>query len=188
MQAIDKKQLSHDEYFAFEQQEQVRYEYIAGEVFAMTGGTFKHGKISVNCTTCLSMALRGTPCSILNSDMKLFISEHDKYCYPDAVLLCNGKENNLSIEEPELIIEVLSESTESYDRGLKFEHYRSIKNLQYYLLINQERPHVELYTRQDDKHWILSEYTDLEEFIELEQWQIKLPLHEIYYNIDFNQE
>jgi len=188
MQAIDKQHFSHEEYFALEEQEQIRYEYMAGEVFAMTGGTVKHSLISVNCLSSLANLFKNTQCNVFNSDLKLKIPEHDKFCYPDVMLLYKDTSQSNFIEEPELIIEVLSESTESYDRGLKFEHYRSIKKLKYYLLVSQERVHVELYFRQDEKHWILSEFTEMDESIKLDKWQMNLPLSEIYYHIDFNQE
>jgi Uma2 family endonuclease len=141
--------LSHDDYFALEQAEDRRYEYWAGEVFAMASGSERHALISMNIGAALVNALRGRPCRVYGADMKLRVEAHDKFCYPDVMVLCErGVRHSRFVENPILIVEVLSAATESYDRGLKFEHYRSIAGLKYYLLIAQDRVHIELYERE----------------------------------------
>lgn len=153
--------LSHDEYFALEQREDQRYEYHAGEVFAMAGGSESHALIGANVLVGLSNALREKPCRVYGADMKLYLREYDQFCYPDVQVLCEyGKRHEHYVENPALIVEVLSASTESYDRGLKFERYRTIESLAYYVLIAQDRKHVEFYQRETTNRWILTEPKD----------------------------
>jgi Uma2 family endonuclease len=174
---------SHEAYFALEQSEDHRYEYHAGEVFAMTGGTESHALISANCLVSLRNALRGKPCRVYGADMKLHIAQHDVFVYPDAQVLCEqGKRHTLYVENPALIVEVLSPTTESYDRGLKFERYRSIASLAYYLLVAQNRPHVEIYARESADSWRFSE---TQARIELPGLGISLDLADIYDQVEF---
>ncbi len=185
MKSSTKQQLSHADYFALEMAEDQRYEYLAGDVFAMTGGTESHALIGTNTVAALVNAFRDTPCRVYGPDMKLYIASHDKFCYPDAMVLCeSGKRHERYIEEPSLIVEVLSESTESYDRGLKFEHYRRIETLRYYLLLSQERAHAELFHREAPDVWSLREATGEFSSIRLADWEIPLSLAELYRNVD----
>ncbi|QFY44231.1 Uma2 family endonuclease [Candidatus Methylospira mobilis] len=175
--------LSHDEYFALEQSEDQRYEYHAGEVFAMAGGSESHALIAMNSGAALVNALREKPCRVYGSDMKLYLREFDLFCYPDIQVLCEqGRRHEQFVENPQLIVEVLSDSTESYDRGLKFEHYRSIGSLTYYLLIAQGRKHVELYERESTERWILTAPQDQVVFSGL---HIRLDIEDIYRQVDF---
>ena len=181
--------LSHDEYFALEEAEGLRYEYLAGEVFAMTGGTETHALIISNATVSLGNAFRDEPCRVYVSDMKLRIEAADHFCYPDVLVLCEeGKRSSKFVEQPALIVEVLSESTESYDRGLKFEHYRAVESLEYYLLLAQDRLHAELFQRQGPDRWLLTEASGEEGVIRLERWAIDLPLSELYRQVEFDDE
>lgn len=177
--------LSHDEYFALEQREDWRYEYCAGQVYAMSGGTENHALVSMSAGAALLAALRGKPCRVYNSDMKLYIRQHDHFCYPDAQVLCErGTRHRLYVENPVLVVEVLSPSTESYDRGGKFEHYRSIEALEYYLLIDPERLHVELYERESPAAWRLTEYK--EGRVALPKLDAALDLADLYAQVDFS--
>jgi len=183
------QRLSHAEYFALEQAEDQRYEFLAGEAFAMTGGTETHALIAANTLAALVNALRDRPCRVYGADMKLRIATHNKFCYPDAMVLCErGRRHDLYVEEPALIVEVLSETTESYDRGLKFEHYRSIPALRYYLLLSQERLHVELFHWEQQDVWSFRETGGETGAIELTQWGVSLPLEELYRNVDFRPD
>jgi Uma2 family endonuclease len=178
--------LSHDEYLALEQTDDQRYEYLAGEVFAMVVGSERHALISTNSAVTVANAVRDRPCRVYSADMKLFIKRHDKFCYPDVILLCEqGCRHEHYVEEPLLIIEVLSPSTEQYDRGLKFEHYRSIQSLRYYLLLDQDRPHAELFERGQDGIWFLRETNGLEGKVQLATHHITLPLRELYRQVEF---
>jgi Uma2 family endonuclease len=178
--------LTHEAYFQLEQCEDQRYEYLAGEVFAMAGGSESHALIAANTIGAMIMALRGRPCRVYGSDMKLRLDRLDKFCYPDLMVLCEqGRRTPRYVEAPRLIVEVLSESTESYDRGLKFEHYRTIPELSDYLLLDQARPHAELFTRQGATPiWTLTETTGLEGVIALNDWGVELALTELYRDVD----
>ncbi len=177
------KFLTHEEYFAIEQQEDQRYEYIAGEIFAMAGGSENHSLISMSIGSALLNALRGKPCRVYNADMKLYVREYDKFCYPDVQVLCEqGIRHGNYVENPALVVEVLSDSTESYDRNKKFEHYRSIETIKYYLLIDQACKHVELYEKESKDRWIVTYPKD--QFI-LQDLGIALDIEEIYRQVEF---
>lgn len=177
--------LSHAEYFALERAEDRRYEYLAGEVFAMAGGSERHALISANTVVGLSNATRRLPCRVYGADMKLYIASHDHFCYPDVMLLCAaGVRHEDYVEQPTLIVEVLSPSTEAYDRGLKFEHYRGIEALQHYLLLDQDRMHAELYTRSDGA-WLLTETGGEAGLVRLGALGIQLALAELYRQVEF---
>lgn len=177
--------LTHADYFRLEQQEDWRYEYLAGEVFAMAGGSESHALIAANLLGALINSLRARGCRVYGSDMKLRIEKLDKFCYPDLMALCaQGRRHPRYVEAPSLIVEVLSTTTESYDRGLKFEHYRLIPELRYYLLVAQERPHAELFERREGPAWLLTEYGGLDGDIHFSDWDIRLPLTEIYRDVE----
>jgi len=180
---IKPKHLTHEEYFDFEQREDQRYEYIAGEVFAMAGGTENHALISMSIGSALLNALRGKPCRVYGADMKLYVREYDKFCYPDVQVLCEqGIRHGKYVENPVLVVEVLSGSTESYDRNKKFEHYRSIDALKYYLLVDQTRKHVELYEKESKDRWIV---TYPNEQLVLQNLDIAIDIEEIYQQVEF---
>lgn len=180
---LKQNRLSHEEYFALEQVEDQRYEYIAGDVFAMAGGSESHALISMNIGGALVNALRGKPCRVYGADMKLYVRDYDKFCYPDVQVLCEkGIRHGTHVENPVLVVEVLSDSTESYGRGRKFERYHSIASLQYYILVDQNRPHVDLYERESEDHWRLSEPQDRLAFPGLD---IVLDMEEIYRQVEF---
>lgn len=182
---LRQNKLSHEEYFALEQAEDQRYEYIAGEVFAMAGGTESHALISMNIGAALVSVLRGKPCRVYGADMKLYVRDCDKFCYPDIQVLCEqGIRHEKYVESPILIVEVLSDSTESYDRNKKFEHYRSIESLKYYLLVDQTCKHVELYEKESKDRWIVTYPKDRLVFPSLE---IVIDVEDIYRQVEFIQ-
>jgi Uma2 family endonuclease len=177
--------LSHEAYFALETSEDTRYDYLAGEVFAMAGGSERHALISSNVLIGLGNTLRDRPCRVYGADMKLFIAEHDHFCYPDVMVLCEkGVRHEKFVEAPSLIVEVLSPGTEAYDRGMKFEHYRSIAGLDHYLLLDQDRAHAELYSRVNGA-WQLTEASGLEGAVDLPCLGMRLPLAEAYRQVEF---
>lgn len=179
---------SHEEYFDLEQREDQRYEYVAGEVFAMAGGSENHALIGLSVGAALLAALRGKPCRVYGADMKLYVRESDHYCYPDVQVLCeNGMRQDRYVENPVVIVEVLSPSTESWDRGGKFQHYRSIAALQYYLLVDQERRHVELFERESGNAWRLTEYDEAESSVPLAKLGIALALEDVYSQVEFER-
>lgn len=179
------RRLSHAEYFALEQAEDQRYEYHAGEVFCMAGGSERHALIAANVLAGLNNAVRHKPCRVYGADMKLHIRRHDFFCYPDVQVLCErGIRHEQYVENPVLIVEVLSPSTESYDRGMKFERYRDINTLIYYLLVDSTRRHVELYTRESAESWRL---TTPAERVVFEALEAEIDVDEIYRQVDFGR-
>lgn len=177
--------LSHEDYFALEQAEDQRYEYCAGEVYAMAGGSESHALIGSNVLVGISNALRGKPCRVYGADMKLHVQAHDHFCYPDVQVLGErGIRETHHVENPVLIVEVLCPSTESWDRGGKFERYRSIEGLEYYLLVAQDRRHVELFERESESAWRFTEYG--EGRVLFPKLDAALELDDIYRQVDFS--
>ncbi len=146
-------------YLEWEAAQEDRHEFIAGETFAMTGARDGHNTIAGNIFANLHHQLRGTPCRAFIADMKLRVEAVDAFFYPDVFVTCDGRdklpEADLAKRHPCLVIEVLSESTAAYDRGLKFEHYQKLDSLQEYLLLEQDRRHADLFRRNAEGLWVL---------------------------------
>ncbi len=138
MIALSDRHFSPEEYFHWESQQELRYEYIDGEVFAMAGGTIAHSAIAVNLISLLRPHVRGSNCRVLGSDAKVGISENGAFFYHDLIVTCDQRERFAvkAVFHPKLIIEVLSASTEAYDRGIKFTRYRKLESLREYVLIS----------------------------------------------------
>lgn len=178
--------LSVADYLRLEAHADTRHEYWAGELFAMAGGSERHALISMNTGVALANAARKSPCRVYGADMKLHIAAKNHFCYPDVMLLCSaGVRQAQFVEQPSLIVEVLSPSTAAYDRGLKFEHYRTIPALQYYLLLEQDRPHAELFERWAGGGWKFAEATGLDASLVLPQLGLELPLAELYRQVEW---
>ena len=178
--------LTHESYFSLEEELDQKFEYIAGEIFAMSGGSVQHGLIGTNVTTTLSIALRATSCTVYNSDVKLRIDSVDGFFYPDAMVLCDeGKIEDKFVQQPKFIIEVLSPSTEGYDHGQKFAYYRQIKSLQNYIMLHQDQPLAEAYQRCDANGWLLHDYRGLDAVIPLVDG-LELPMADLYRQAKFN--
>jgi len=177
-----------EEYLAYEDERGVRHEFIDGEIYAMSGGTNKHSLIGMNAIIAIGRRLDDKVCSVRGSDMLVKVSDI-KYVYPDFSIVCGKPEfaddKETMLINPTLVAEVLSDSTSSYDQGQKANFYRSLPSVQAYLLIEQSRVHVQLYTRQPDS-WIFQEFTSLEDVISLEAIGCELPLSEIYRGIEFD--
>ncbi|MEO0490866.1 MAG: Uma2 family endonuclease [Cyanobacteria bacterium J06659_2] len=153
-------QLSPQDYLHWEAAQPIRYGYIAGHVYAMTGGTIPHNQIAVNLIALLKPHLRGKHCKVLSSDAKVGITEQGPFHYPDISVTCDQRDRAARdyIRYPCLIVEVLSESTEAFDRGQKFRHYRQIETLQEYILISQDQMSVECYRLNQHNRWELFHY------------------------------
>lgn len=152
------QRLTLEEYLAAEEISDVKHEYIAGEVFAMAGATDEHVTISGNLFAMLRAHVRGMPCRVYMADMKLLVATQttENVFYPDVFVTCSPADasERLTKREPTLIIEVLSESTEAYDRGAKFAHYRQLKTLREYVLIDSRSRSIEVF-RRCDQGWLL---------------------------------
>jgi Uma2 family endonuclease len=179
-----------EEYLAYELETGIKHEYIDGEIYAMSGGTKRHALIGLNVGAELRDKLRKSSCFVLNSEMRIRISD-TKYLYPDATVVCGeakfSDENETMLLNPSLVVEVLSESTKGFDVGKKSEYYRSLPSLQAYLLLEQDRHFAQLYTRHESG-WLLREFSGLEAFVPLEAIGCNLALSEAYLNVDFDKE
>jgi len=151
--------ITEQEYLAFERAAEERHEYADGEIFAMSGGTVAHSLIAANVSGELRSALLERPCNVHGADLRIHIPATGRYTYADVLVVCgeavltDGESDTL--ENPVLIVEVLSDSTEKYDRGDKFEHYQTIASLRDYVLVSQKKARVEHYHRQPDGSWLL---------------------------------
>jgi Uma2 family endonuclease len=153
--------MSPVEYLAFERASDQKHEYADGEVFAMSGGTFEHSAVATGLLAALATALAGRPCTPLTSDMRVK-SASGRYFYPDACVICGTPqfedEGRDTLLNPTAIFEVLSDSSEAYDRGDKFAHYETIASARDYVLASQKGPRIEVFTRQADQSWVRRVY------------------------------
>ena len=156
---VEKHGMKLDEFLTWEAEQPERWEFVDGEAFAMAGGSDVHNTISLNTAFALRNALSGTPCNVFMTDVRLRLAVDDSLFYPDVFVSCSEADRTRRQvkEDPALIVEVLSPTTEAYDRGRKFEAYRRFPGLRTVLFVRQDRPQVECYTRQDDGGWLLSE-------------------------------
>lgn len=165
-----------------------RSEYLGGEVFAMTGASVEHNAIVVNIARELSIQMKGRPCQVYANDLKVRICPADAGKYPDLIAICGAHEfqdgRRDVLLNPSLIVEILSDSTEAYDRGDKFGIYRQIPSLREYLLVSQHRVQVELYSRGEDGRWTLSDYSALGDSVPLPSVGCTLALAEVYDKLD----
>lgn len=172
------------EYLAAERLAETKHEYYGGEVFAMTGASQAHNLVVTNLIVSLGTQLRGKPCDVYPSDMRVKVEASGLYTYPDIAVVC-GKaeledEHADTLLNPTLLIEVLSPSTEAYNRGRKAEHYRRLDSLQEYLLIAQDQPRIERYRRHSEREWLLEEFSSLDEAVELTSVACTLALRDVY--------
>lgn len=176
--------LTPAEYLANERVAEFKSEYLAGETFAMAGASRAHNRIATNLVRILDNQLIDGPCNVYASDMKVSVAQVDKYTYPDIVIACEKEafedEHTDVLLNPIVIMEILSESTEAYDRGKKFLHYQMIESLSEYLLISQDVRRVEKFVRQEDGTWIYSEAHELGDVITIDSAKCEMPMVEIY--------
>lgn len=174
---------SPEEYLALERAAPYKNEFHEGRIYAMTGASRKHNLIAVNIARELSTQLKGRPCEAYIADMRVKVAEARNYYYPDVVVVCGTPtledDHHDTLLNPTLLIEVLSPSTEGYDRGAKFANYRKIASLQEYLLVEQDRAHIEHYQRQDGA-WLLTEAEGLDATMALASIGCTLALGEVY--------
>lgn len=192
MSALAKTLYSPEEYLELDRAAAFKSEYVAGEIFAMAGASEEHNIITVNVTVALGTQLRGGPCRPFSADMRVSIGAADMYVYPDVLVVCGERQYTGDrrdiLTNPTMIVEVLSPGTEAFDRGDKSAGYRQLVSLKEYVLIAQDRPHVELYSRQPDGRWLLSEVDGLEARIELQSVGCHLDLAEVYDGVSFESK
>ncbi len=192
MSAVPQSYLSPTEYLAIERAATTKSEYFNGQMWAMAGGLEPHNLISANVIGELHTQFKGRPCRAYGSDQRIKVEATGLYTYPDASALCGkpGLEDKYrdTLLNPQVLVAVLSKSTERYDRGDKFGHYQRIPSLQDYLMISQKKHHVDHYRRQDDGSWLLRVYTSLDDLVELESVGCRLVLREIYDKVELSDE
>ncbi|HZS44713.1 MAG TPA: Uma2 family endonuclease [Blastocatellia bacterium] len=178
-----------EEYLSLERSSEHKSEYLNGQIFAMGGASPQHILIITNVVTQLNIQLRNRPCTVYSTDLRVRVSPTGLYTYPDIVVACEelvfADDQNDTLVNPTLIIEVLSPSTKDYDRGEKFEHYRSLRSLKEYLLIAQDKCHVEQFIKQDNGLWLLSETNKTDDVIKLSSISCELSLTETYAKVKF---
>lgn len=189
MSAIPKTSFTEDEYLALERETDYRSEYYRGEIFAMAGASNEHNLIVNNLNFHLFTHLRGRGCRMYTFEMRLRINATRLYTYPDGMIVCGkslyADEHVDTIVNPLILIEVLSDSTESYDKGKKFDHYRQVPTVQEYILISQDIPQIERRVRVSDTEWRLQVYDGLEAVLPLEAIDTSITLAEVYLDIEF---
>ncbi len=192
MDALKKKKISFEEYLEIERNEGVKYEFHRGEIFAMAGGTNNHGRICRNISAALHTTLskKGGLCESFSAENKLYIPSEDRSFYPDAMVICESdKEEGTEhfMTNPTVIIEVISDSTEAYDRGDKFAYYRKIPTLKEYVLINQKTAKVEVSKKVSDL-WLTRYSSGLDKKLKIESLDVEIDLSEIYLGVEFLPE
>lgn len=177
-----------EEYLEWESQQEVRHEYVNGDLFAMTGGTIPHNDIALNFYTELRPRLRSRGCRINVSDVKVQVSPSSPYYYPDIVVSCDPRDLNARkfIQYPKLIVEVLSPGTEARDRGEKFTNYQNMPSLQEYVLIDSEKIAVERYRRGEGRLWLYCPYT-VGDAIALQSLDFEFPIELLYEGVSFEE-
>jgi Uma2 family endonuclease len=190
--ASEKRYYTKEEYFALENSSKDKFEFENGEVFAMSGGSLSHNLIGGNVITTLNNKLADKNCMVLGSDMKTAIDLAESYVYPDAQVICGKVEyvegRNDIVKNPVLVVEVLSDSTERYDRGKKFKKYQTLSSFQEYVLISQTEPLVETFVRQDENHWLYTFTEGTESVLHLPSIGVAIPLANIYRKVEFVSE
>jgi Uma2 family endonuclease len=191
MAANPERRYTLEEYLELDRTSEERLEFWDGEVFCMSGGSEAHVEIESNLVAFLKPQLRERGCRVFPAEMRIKVPSAPPYRYSDFSALCGKAEFEEiggvdTLVNPQLIIEVLSPSTEAYDRGDKFSHYTSIPTLREYLLVAQHRPHVTRLLRQDDGTWNHSQVNDLESSVRLDSLDCELPLSEIYRDVNFD--
>ena len=181
--------LTSEEYFAWEEKQLEKHEYINGQVYAMSGGSVNHGRLAIRLTALFDTNLENSNCMTGNSNIKINIVETSNYTYPDASVTCDHRDQTTPqyITYPCLIVEVLSPSTESYDRGGKFRMYRKNPVLQDYLLVSSTSIEMDLYHKKDTGEWLIINY-QAGDTIELKSINLSFLIEQIYRNLDLTPE
>jgi Uma2 family endonuclease len=182
--------LTPEEYLEIERKAEFKSEYFNGEMFAMAGAKRAHNLVVTNLVAALHRQFRSRACEVYPADMRVRVAATGLYTYPDVVAICDvphflGDQED-TLLNPSVIVEVLSPSTEAYDRGRKFEHYKSLESLREYLLVAADRMHADLYTRQADGRWMLASADKLEDSLTLESVDATLLLADLYEKVELS--
>ncbi len=193
MTALSKRQyISEEDYLTMEEVSPVKHEYFDGEIFQMAGASERHNNIAGNIYGELYNQLKKRPCKVYQNDMRLYIEKEGIYTYPDVMVICGEPEIKKyksldNILNPVLIIEVLSPSTADYDKGAKFEQYRTIESFEEYLLVSQDAKQITRYSKQKDGSWILMDFIGDKTTFKLGSIECALTMEDIYNKVNFDQ-
>lgn len=188
---ITHDQMTPEEYLAFEEKSSIKHEYIDGKVYAMSGTTDSHNTISQNAQIALRLYLRGTECDVYIADVKAQLAHRKNYYYPDVMVTCDAKDklDSVSKRHPKLIIEVLSDSAEGFDRGDKFIDYQTFESLEEYVLINTRHKRVKVFRRAESGLWVLQTYQESDKIseatVELKSVGLSVLLSDLYADVRF---
>lgn len=189
MSALETPRYTPDQYLEWERAAPVKSEYFDGQIFAMAGASEAHNLITLNIAGELRQQFKGKPCRTYSNDMRVKVSESGLYTYPDVVVVCGERVFSDAVqdtlENPTVIFEVLSPTTEAYDRGAKFAQFRRLPSLQEYVLVSQTEFLVEQFVRQSDRNWLFLESYGEAASVSLLTLAVTLPLSEIYDRIEF---
>src|SRR3989442_4631503 len=181
--------LTEAEYLEFERSVESRNEFFDGEIFAMLGGTPLHSQIAANLIQVIGSRLGKRKCVVYTSDLRLKVEATGLFTYPDLSVVCGPVQfaagTDDTVVNPTVIVEVLSDSTEAYDRGKKFENYRLMPSLREYLLVSQKEPRIDQFIRQENEQWLLREAAGLEATLALPALEIKISLAEVFAGVEF---
>ena len=178
--------LTEKEYLEGEKLSETKHEYIDGYIYAMAGASRRHSSITINITATLRNAARQTPCVVYSSDVKVRTASSRSYYYPDVVVGCDHDDtDDYYLEKPCLIVEVLSKSTEKRDRSEKLLSYMNVPSLKVYMLVEQDKPEVELFYRKENNDWWVESYKGLDAVLKLPCPETELTLADIYEEISF---
>lgn len=185
---LSTKIYSREEYLEMEEKSLEKHEYRNGEIVLMTGGTTNHNEIASNLCTYLKLALKGQNYRVFISDVRLWIPQYRQYTYPD-VMVVEGQpiyegEGTTTVTNPLIIAEVLSKSTQDYDKGTKFDYYRSIPELQEYILIDQYKYAVQQFVKNEENKWVLSDLIGKQKILSLASFNFEISFNDLYENVD----
>ncbi len=188
----EKRHYTPEEYLALEETAEFKSEYHDGEIIPMTGGTTNHNQIIINLIASFNSPLKKQNCLLFASDVRLGLPRYRRYVYPD-VMIIEGKpvydgSGQTTITNPLVIVAVLSKSTRNHDKGYKFYFFRSIPELREYILIDQERYHVEQYAKTAENKWLLTEYEGAESVLAMTAVNLEIPLVDLYEGVEFEVE
>lgn len=183
------QRLTEAEYLEIERAAEFKSEFFGGEMFAMSGGTRWHSLITANAIRALGNKLAGSKCIVFDSNLRVKVEATGLYTYPDVIISCDNPRfvdyEMDTLLNPTLLVEVLSESTETYDRIGKFENYRQIPSLREYVLIHQDEPRAEQYVRTENNDWLFRDTAGLENLLQISSLNISIPLAEIFARVEF---
>lgn len=178
--------LTPEEYLELEEKSAIKHEYINGQIYAMAGTTDTHNIIAGNLFTMIRTHLRGLDCRVYFADIKARIEKRNCFYYPDILVTCDSKDKETRTYKcfPKVIIEVLSDSTEAFDRGDKFNDYQTLESLTEYILVNSKHQRVEIFRRNNSKSWVLQNYTLHDETFEIQSINLIAPFTDIYEDVE----